>query len=294
MNYFESNWCDLLWSSWVSFEDRKFDWRMLPVERGLYRVRPKNVDLLVYVGETGRGLRDRLNALRRGIISELMPYNDPHTAAPNLWAWRQEEHWSYECSASIFGGSTSERKALECLLLWKYRLEKGESTLCNHGRFHKNYVKSSDRSKGRRGFRLPISEIKSLGGPNHPPLQLQGYPIDSDWMGLSWSKSVCLDNQVVGEIPSTSGLYKIISPDQATIIYIGESKRLRERFAQHCNSFKNTKLQFSYVILPEKTEKYQLHELENDLIGAYYNQTSSIPEFQFSPNRSKDALNSLN
>jgi hypothetical protein len=68
-------------------------------------------------------------------MSELMPFNDPHTAAPNLWAWRQEEHWAYECSAATFLKSRLERKAMECFLLWKYRLEKGESTLSNHGRF---------------------------------------------------------------------------------------------------------------------------------------------------------------
>jgi hypothetical protein len=282
MSYFETDWCGLNWSSWASFESPQLDWSALPVESGLYRVRPKNADLLVYVGETGRGLRDRLNALRRGVMSELMPYNDPHTAAPNLWAWRQEEHWIYECSASVFSGSKAERKALECFLLWKYRLEKGESTLANHGRFNRNYVKSTDRSKGTRGFRLPSSETNSSGGPSHPPLNLQGYPTDSDWMGISWRKPIHLDTQVIGNVPSTSGLYKIITMDQTSIVYIGESKELRVRFAQHCNSFKTSQHQFSFVTLPEKTEKYQLHELENDLIAAYYYQTSSVPEFQFS------------
>jgi hypothetical protein len=218
---------------------------------------------------------------------ELMPYNDPHTAAPNLWAWRQEEHWSYECSTAVFSGSIAERKALECFLLWKYRLEKGESTLCNHGRFHKNYVKSSGRSEGKRGFRLPNSKINFSGGPSQPPLRLQGYPLDSDWMGLGWSKLVPLDSQFMDQVPSTSALYKIFSPDQASVVYIGETKKLRARFAQHCSSFKDSQYQFSFVALPEKTEKYQLHELENDLIAAYYVQTSSVPEFQFSPNKRK-------
>jgi hypothetical protein len=287
MSYFESDWCDLHWSSWVSFEGTKSDWSVLPVESGLYRVRQRNANLLAYIGETGRGLRDRLKALRRGSIAEFMPYNDPHTAAPNLWAWRQEKHWGYECSAAVFLDSLAERKAFECFLLWKYRLEKGESTLCNHGRFHKNYVKSSDRSMGRRGFRIPNSGINASGGPSHPPLQLKEHPLDANWMGLGWSKPVPLDIQFTGQISSTPALYKIFSPDKAIVVYIGESKKLRARFAQHCSSFKNIKCQFSFVALPEKTEKHQLHELENDLIAAYYAQTSSAPDFQFSPNKRK-------
>ena len=71
MSYFAGDWCGLHWSSWVCFEGSKRDWSLLSVELGLYRVRPQNVELLAYVGETGRGLRDRLNALRRGLFAVL-------------------------------------------------------------------------------------------------------------------------------------------------------------------------------------------------------------------------------
>lgn len=117
-----------------------------------------------------------------------MPYNDPHTAAPNLWAWKQERNWLYECSAAATDFSRKERLAIECYLLWQYRLEKGESTLCNFGRFHPDYTKSRNRTSGIRGRKLLEHEDRNpAGGTSHPPLTLCGNPYEEHWMGLEWS-----------------------------------------------------------------------------------------------------------
>jgi len=43
----------------------------------------------MYIGQTGRTLVERLQELQVFIKStELMPFNDPHTAAQSLWAWQ--------------------------------------------------------------------------------------------------------------------------------------------------------------------------------------------------------------
>jgi excinuclease UvrABC nuclease subunit len=89
MSYFEANWCSLNWSPWASFTTRE-KWKLIPTETGVYRVRPAGTNFIAYIGETGRQLRGRLSSLRRGTLSNVMPFNDSHTAAPNLWAWRQE------------------------------------------------------------------------------------------------------------------------------------------------------------------------------------------------------------
>ena len=282
MSYLASNWLDLKWTPWISFSSPKSDWLLLPNQPGLYRVKPENSNIIAYIGETGRGLRDRINSLRRGTLSEVMPFNDPHTAAPNLWVWRQEEHWNYECSASPFTKSRVDRKAMECLLLWKYRLEKGESTLCNHGRFHKNYRKSSDRSKNKRGYHLPNSEINPSSGPSSKPLKLQGKPLDLDWMGIQWSREIPLMAESLGQLPNKPAVYKIVDSKNKSLVYVGETKGLKNRFTQHYRTYKDSDLSFSFSILDESTKDYQLHEMENDLIGAYYSQTQSIPINQFS------------
>lgn len=287
MNYFSPNWLGLNWSPWISFNANKVDWQLLPKEPGLYRVRAEHGNSLVYVGETGRTLRERLSALRKGALSDLMPFNDPHTAAPNLWAWRQEEHWQYECSVASFSGSHTQRKALECLLLWKYRLEKGESTLCNHGRFHKRYSKSTDRSKGRRGVLLQEPNYNPSWGPSYPALKLSGEPLDSDWMGLNWSRPTPLISKRNNALKNTPAIYKIFNPKNKELTYIGQTKNLHSRFLSHCRSFCDCDFLISYCEQPTSIKDYQLHELENDLIAAYYQQTTKPPICQFRNSGSK-------
>lgn len=100
----------------------------------MYRIRAINGNELFYLGETGRNLRERLGDLRRNTMAELMPYNDPHTAAPSLWAWRHAAGLEFECSAApvTFTDNQEEarkyREGLEFYLLWQYRLEFGSST----------------------------------------------------------------------------------------------------------------------------------------------------------------------
>src|SRR3712207_5897594 len=81
---------DLQWSAWHSLT--RDGWRRLPESRrpGLYRVRYAGTERLAYVGETGGMLRDRLSDLERGARATTMPFCDPHSAAPGLWALRQQ------------------------------------------------------------------------------------------------------------------------------------------------------------------------------------------------------------
>ena len=281
MSYFEADWCSLNWTPWILFTSPQAKGRLIPTEKGLYRVRPRGTSIIAYIGETGRQLRGRLSSLRTGTLATL-PFNDPHTAAPSLWAWRKEQHWNYECSAAVFRKSKAERKALECYLLWRYRLERGESTLCNYGRFHKNYKKSSNRSRKSRGFRLSEPQLNSTWGPSFPPLRLKGKPLDENWMGINWTKTIFLTLNASIQISNTPALYRIIDPKDNYLKYIGETRRLKNRFKQHCRTFKDSELMFSFSKQPESIRDYQLHELKTDLIGAYYYQTSKAPKNQFS------------
>ena len=60
----------------------------VPALPGLYRIRRVGLPHWDYVGQTGVGrmnLRRRM-AMLRGIYADQMPYRDPHTAGPGLWA----------------------------------------------------------------------------------------------------------------------------------------------------------------------------------------------------------------
>ncbi len=75
------------------------------------------------------------------------------------------------------------------------------------------------------------------------------------------------------------GFYRIIKDD--LLMYIGESVNLRSRMVQHIRKNaedESLKMSVTYV---DGLLHHQLLELENDLIGAYIEQTCNIPQFQF-------------
>jgi hypothetical protein len=80
----------LTWSMWSSLAGV---WRgaTVPNVPGLYRVRRVGSNRIDYIGQTGAGgmtLRRRV-AMLAGVYGAEMPYRDPHTAGPALWALLQ-------------------------------------------------------------------------------------------------------------------------------------------------------------------------------------------------------------
>src|SRR4051812_24404085 len=98
-NFLCPRWCDRDWTGFVPFGTGRAAARALPAGAGVYRVRVAGRDELAYVGQTGRGLRERIVALMRQTLSAEMPFNDPHTAAPKLWSYRDADGCGYEASA---------------------------------------------------------------------------------------------------------------------------------------------------------------------------------------------------
>lgn len=249
----------------------------------MYRIRPAGGDVLAYIGQTGRSLRERLSSLCRHALSPVMPFNDPHTAAPSLWAIRHSEGVDFECSAASAGTPKRLREGLECYLLWKYRQERGESTLCNHGRFHALYYKSGPRSSNRRGGLLAGGMSNPAGGASLPALPFTGSPPDRDWMGLGWSPLKTLDSVGVSSAPRLPGLYKLLSQAGDELLYVGQSMDLKARLMAHRRvDWGVPPTAFSYAALDGSVLPYQLKELENDLIAGFYRRTRDVPSFQFS------------
>ena len=229
------NWEELTWSDWVPLDAPTTSFRLIPQGPGFYRVRVVDQPVLSYIGQTGRNLRQRLGDLRRPLYysDEQMPWNDPHTAAQSLWVLRIAEGMRFECSAAASDLETQSRHGFEDMLLWKYRVEKGESTLCNHGRFHPRYFRSTNRREGKPGGVLTVGQINSASGPSFPPLSLRGNPDESDWMNLNWVSIGNLSIADLTQIPHQGGVYKIWDEHTKRLLYIGESADLQSRLLAH-------------------------------------------------------------
>jgi hypothetical protein len=269
------DWCNLNWSAWTPFDGG--DFKGLHSGAGLYRIRVADSPVLAYIGQTGRDLRQRLGDLRRNTLAETMPFNDPHPVAPSLWAWRDAEDYKYECSVAPSIVPRRKRLAIECWLLWKYRLETGGSTLCNYGHFHPAYTKSRNRSTKLRGSRR---DDESDRVTNSNPLRLVGRPADSGWMGLDWSGRFSLPSVPAGAYPA---LYRIFDAKTEKMLYIGETQNFGQRMKTHAQkNWSGRAPVVSYHRVVDNLLKVHLHELENDLIGGYFDAMGDAPEMQFS------------
>jgi hypothetical protein len=99
----------LNWTAWVKLKDEKEERKTIPVSQGVYRVRPVGKSFLMYIGQTSN-LKRRTRMFARYSFKLEMPWNNPHTAAPNLWVWRQEQGWDYEVSVATTSTLTRQNR----------------------------------------------------------------------------------------------------------------------------------------------------------------------------------------
>ena len=124
--YLLPNWCGYAWSPWVPFQQKvspKFSSHMQKGP-GLYRIRVVETgethkayqDTLMYIGISGRCVYERVRALIVNTLRETPPRNDPHTAAPCLWAHRVEDSFRYEVSVATpqLDASRSKKQRKKC------------------------------------------------------------------------------------------------------------------------------------------------------------------------------------
>ena len=306
--YFSEMWLDLDWSPWVPF-DAPREYFYIPKSPGVYRIRPAGKDVLLYIGETGQSLHKKISELRQSLRrGDLMPWTDPHAEAPALWAYWVE--WAaeggnvavpepspvsdegvdvvetvpmLECSAAPLDASAAGRKGMAAFLLFLYRQERRESPVCNFGRFPPRYRKSSTRKENRRGGKLGDDHRDNPAGwPGTEPLEVVGKPGDRDWMGLEWTDWQPLDEEMAKEVAAGAGLYLLADAGSHDIVYIGQSEEVMNRLIDLTKkSWDGRALLFSYQIIGQAVLPHHLKELENDLIGNYYDNFRKAPEFQY-------------
>ena len=167
------------------------EWSPLPLARrtperyraGIYEVRQAQGEV-VYVGQTGDFFTTRMGALG-GIFQEVMPFNDPHTAGPCLWALRRSGA-EFEARFSPTGNlSEQERRALETVELARLRRAM-VWPIANYGGMPMGWVKSSNRRQARRGG--PGSNEGVEKGPPWVPSELRGDPMSLGFGERDWSE----------------------------------------------------------------------------------------------------------
>jgi hypothetical protein len=91
-----------------------------------------------------------------------------------------------------------------------------------------------------------------------------------------------LASENVRAVAAGAGLYLLMDAGSHEIVYIGQSADVAKRLLDHCRkTWDDRSLQFSYQIIGKSVLPHNLKELENDLIGNYFENFRKAPEFQF-------------
>ena len=198
------DWCGLQWTKWVPLQSAAIRRAVTHRGPGVYRIRQEggNSNCLTYIGQTGRDLRGRLQALARCVNGQECPYNDPHTAAPHLWLLRMLDNVQFECSGALVVTPRPEPpntgkqiyRGTEDMLLWRHRVDINQSTVANYGRFYPGYGRPSNRQDGRIAAPLKkgvpqinfkTTHLPALNGHNRSPTVLGEMPATEVALKLS-------------------------------------------------------------------------------------------------------------
>jgi hypothetical protein len=278
------------WSYWIALRGAGQN-QQVPARPGLYRVRRKmNEQEIDYIGQTGASLRGRLGQLN-GLYRAEMPYNDPHTAAPALWALRHRDACDFEVSVTEMRDTPPNRKALEAVAITLYRSEYGHSPLANFGGMPADYRKSTGNNRT-----LVASGRRARGGPDpNAPIRADSTPVagelgdnpqSPDWMSWPWNPwtpaIACKDAQC-------TGLYRLRRRDHTGLVYVGQGK-VSSRIPAHLAKasldghrqavYFSSEIEASWVALPSVARR-NLLEYENDLIAAHVLTLGYPPQAQF-------------
>lgn len=279
----DPDWFGFDWSPWVSLDPDDSDIATVTTEHGVYRVRHDAYDGLIYIGETGRSLRGRLRALASGVFKGEMPYSDPHTGSPSLWAIEDRHGSGFEASVATPPGSDDkqERNAIEDALIAVYRRETGRNLVGNFGRMPPGYEKSKSRSADFRGGLAEDDQRRSFWKGTDPltwanPEDLTG----TRWMGLDWTEPQRLTD-ASADVPGTPGLYRIWDAENTPPLeYIGQTVNLRSRLYSHRRN-RDPELHFSWVEVDNIDKSFKLSQLETDLLGAHWLTCGEAPREQY-------------
>jgi hypothetical protein len=201
------------------------------------------------------------------------PFNDPHTAAPYLWLLRQEEAVRLEFSCAAVAGTRSILRGTEDMLLWHHRVELGCPTEGNYGRFYPGWSRPTNRWIHRGGVRVAGRAAGRLSDyePSHFGVTEPALNGDGPILSATWWERVSLSN--LDSLPERPAVYCVF--DQALIsplpVYVGETLRLQTRATAHAAArWPIRDPWLAYRVLPARTPKFVLHELESDILGWHF------------------------
>lgn len=202
---------EVSWSDWVSLLPTQ-DLNCIPDEPGLCRVAHSKTSGIHYIGHADEDLRQRARRLGYEMKKDEMPFRDPHTAAPCLWAMKDDIGGRYFISW-LSGAEEPPLRVLKAAYIFQCRLILGQSPTANFGRMYSGYSQSSNRESGIQGERDPgLIRDRIIGCPERPLENWHDVTAD-EWLGISWSSPRPFKSDRFGGLsyvfPEQEGVFRV-------------------------------------------------------------------------------------
>jgi len=280
------------WSEWTPlFPTGDLD--VIPQEPGIYLVSHASLSGVQYVGHSRTDLRDRIRRMGYSIDSDEMPYRDPHTAAPCLWAIAEEYDVDYRvCWASIdrigddeeqssltstrtIGelATVNELVGLKAAYIAGYRFVSRQSPTANFGYMIPGYEQSGPRSSGRRGGKLEHEAVEP--GMREETLSTweEWDDVTSDsWMGFDWETYDLSDFE--DPYPDAEGVFRIWQKGTNSLAQVGATTNIRNQVLDAEIHDDGTMVSFDQRAIGDVSDR---QAIATDLVGAHYLAKDIVP-----------------
>lgn len=274
------------WSEWHSLFPSR-DIGSAPQSPGIYRVSHTDIGGIQYIGHSRTDLYGRMRRLSSELDSDEMPLRDPHTAAPCLWAIREEYELDYQVSwipvdidieeaiittdiREIHQRNTrNELIGLQSAYLASYRYLTDQTPTANFGGMISNYRHpslsenvDSDNESEEEANVPTVSHDETI-----PSWDNWENVTAEDWMGFNWEEEED-PRKFSDPFPPTSGLYRIWETGEDELMSVGATTDIRDRIYTLMEVIE-VDIRASYYERPMKTIA-ERQALTTDLIGAHY------------------------
>jgi len=83
-------------------------------------------------------------------------------------------------------------------------------------------------------------------------------------------------------VPHLAGFYLLVDQSTDELVYIGQSKDVHTRLLSHSTKYwDGRELEFAFNTQNSSILPHNLKELENDLIGCYFNLNRKLPRYNY-------------
>ena len=249
---------------------------------GILRICHSNLSGIHYVGHSESSIQSRVRSLGYELDNKKMPYTNPFSAAPCLWAIQQE--LGDEFFVSYYAVEDHQPvEVLEDAYLTLYRMTTAQSPTANFGRMFPLYSKSSSSAREIRGEKLEQPPATSPVGTEGLQIKEIDDVLSDDWLGFEWHGPVdYYPNSLQGlspSFPSYSGIFRVWEKGRSSLEAVGSARNLNSEIAAAIPDSESNWL-VSYA-RREFRARSNVKEVESLLSGAHYlatNATTTVVE----------------